>query len=224
MVVIERHKLAEQIYDVLKERIIKGNLKLGEELVLEKIAEDYAVSLTPIREAIRKLEGEMLVEEDGKKKLRVIDLSYTDLEKLYDFRLALELLGMEWGFERITHEECQRYLTGVEEIFQEGKDSKYLSNWEDKIDIDLHWMIITASGNRWLSESFLHLKNLIQMVAKIYTNYEKDRKSYKEHINIIKAIIKGDKRLAKNALQNHLNEAKSDLLFFYKNYREKENL
>lgn len=224
MVVIERYRLTEQIYNALKERIIKGNLKLGEELVLEKISEEYAVSLTPIREAIRKLEGEMLVEEDEKKKLKVINLSYTDIERLYDFRTALELLGIEWGFERISHEKCQRYLMDIEEIFKQNTDTKILSNWEDKHDIDLHWMIISASENRWLKESFLRYKNLIHIVAKIYTNFEKDKKSYKEHIDIVKAILSGDKRLAKIALHNHLKIAKSDLLFFYKNNMEKEIL
>jgi DNA-binding GntR family transcriptional regulator len=88
MAEIETRTLAEQIAERVRDDILSGRLAAGQRLSQEGLAEQYSVSRVPVRDALRQLQAEGLV--DGGRSAAVAELSVLDLEELYDMRMALE--------------------------------------------------------------------------------------------------------------------------------------
>ena len=87
---IETRTLAEQIAERLREDILSGAVAGGQRLSQEALAEQFRVSRVPVRDALRQLRAEGLIEGDGRSGMTVAELSALDLEELYDMRIALE--------------------------------------------------------------------------------------------------------------------------------------
>lgn len=100
--------LREVIFDTLREAIIAGELKPGERLMEVKLAEKMGVSRTPVREAIRKLELEGLVEMLPRKGAHVAELSVKDIMDVLEVRATLDGLATALAAERITDEEIKK--------------------------------------------------------------------------------------------------------------------
>ncbi|MGB3571280.1 MAG: GntR family transcriptional regulator, partial [Phormidesmis sp.] len=83
-------KLFSQTYVALRQEILSGSLASGEGLVEQALADRFAVSRTPIREAIRQLQQEGLIESDQRGGLRVSIITIADAVHLYDCRIGLE--------------------------------------------------------------------------------------------------------------------------------------
>jgi DNA-binding GntR family transcriptional regulator len=88
--VIETRTLAEQIAERLREEVLTGRLAAGERVSQEALAERYAVSRVPVRDALRILHGEGLVSADPRFGTTIAPLTTHDLDELYEMRVALE--------------------------------------------------------------------------------------------------------------------------------------
>ena len=82
--------IVDRVYDVLRERIIDGVLEGGLRLRQESLAEELGVSRTPLREALRRLESEGLVELETNRGARVVEVTVADMLASYEARLLLE--------------------------------------------------------------------------------------------------------------------------------------
>jgi DNA-binding GntR family transcriptional regulator len=90
MAEIETRTLAEQIAARLRDDILSGGLPGGQRLSQEALADQFRVSRVPVRDALRQLQAEGLVDGNGRTGVTVTELSLLDLEELYDMRIALE--------------------------------------------------------------------------------------------------------------------------------------
>jgi len=80
----------EQIYRAIKTDITSGKIKPGERLLEAKLATQYGVSRTPIREVIRQLESEQLADVEKRKGSTITKLSVEEIDKIYSLRILLE--------------------------------------------------------------------------------------------------------------------------------------
>lgn len=87
---VGRQSLTDQIVEVLRQRIVSGELPEGAKLRQEKLAAELGVSRVPLREAIRQLEGEGLVTTELHKGTVVSSLSLSEIEELFEMRMQLE--------------------------------------------------------------------------------------------------------------------------------------
>ncbi|SCG10660.1 transcriptional regulator, GntR family [Streptomyces sp. MnatMP-M27] len=92
-------------YEHVREAILRGKLKPGAWISQVKLAADVKVSRTPLREALRRLQTEGLVQLDFNRRVRVSPLSIPDLETLYSMRLATEPLAVMLSVPQLTVEE-----------------------------------------------------------------------------------------------------------------------
>lgn len=93
---VERARsLGRQVADVLRQRIVRGELLPGSRLVEEAVADEFAVSRGPVRDAITQLGFERLVEVRRPAGVFVVGLSLDDVDQLYSLRLALETLALQ---------------------------------------------------------------------------------------------------------------------------------
>lgn len=80
----------DQVQDALRERILSGAYEPGSRLILARLSDEHGSSLIPIREALRRLEGERLVVVETNRGARVTPLSLRDMNDVYETRVALE--------------------------------------------------------------------------------------------------------------------------------------
>jgi DNA-binding GntR family transcriptional regulator len=113
---IETRTLAEQIAERVRDDILSGRLEAGRRLSQEGLAEQYSVSRLPVRDALRELQAEGLVDASGRF-ATVAELSVLDLEELYDMRIALEPLLSRLATPRMRPEDVEemgRQLAAME--------------------------------------------------------------------------------------------------------------
>jgi DNA-binding GntR family transcriptional regulator len=100
--------LADQVYDVLHDAIISGELPAGSRLRIRDVAAQVGTSVMPVREAIRRLEEGGFAHREPHKGAVVKGLTLDELIHVYDVRKILELEAARLGSERITPEGCAR--------------------------------------------------------------------------------------------------------------------
>lgn len=198
--------LRNKVFKYIKAQIINGNYSPGESLVESKLAEDLGVSRTPIREAIRLLELEGLVETTPNKGAVVLGITRKDVEDIYAIRQLVEGLAARWAAENITEhdkKEMQKILDLMEFYAQRG-------NIDEVADLDneFHHAIYKASGSKILNLTLSNLHQYVQLARleslKIPNRPEK---TIAEHRAILDSFQAGDPDRAEAAVTEHVRQA-----------------
>jgi DNA-binding GntR family transcriptional regulator len=133
-------------YKGIRSSILSGDFEPGMQLKLQNLGNRYSISLIPVREALRVLEAEGLVESVRNKGARVAPISMADALDVYRLRLILETAALKMAFERIDDElikTLQQYQRAMRETFSTDRDG-YLS-----LHQKLHFAIYNRSGSKW---------------------------------------------------------------------------
>ena len=138
--------LSTNLYTELQEDVLTGKLKPGEKLTEQKICNEYKVSRTPVREALRQLEMDGLIENIPNRGAFVLGLSTQDLEDMFTLRKDYEIQAVRWAIERITEEEMQELEETFE--FMEFYTMKNDINKMININTAFHQIIYMATHNR----------------------------------------------------------------------------
>src|SRR5918992_3876036 len=102
------HRTAqERVEEALRQAILGGELSPGEPLVLDDLSDQLGVSRTPIREAMRALASEGLIDMDSFRSATVHTPSLEEAREIYDLRLVLDPIAVRRAVERITPEEIE---------------------------------------------------------------------------------------------------------------------
>lgn len=201
--------LREVIFNTLREAIIAGELKPGERLMEVKLAEKMGVSRTPVREAIRKLELEGLVDMIPRKGAHVAELSVKDIMDVLEVRASLDGLATSLASERITDEEIKE-LKHILTQFAAYSEKENLQGIIKK-DVEFHDLIYRASRNERLIQISSNLREQFQRFRVIYLkDYSSSKDLIKEHDSIFEAISRRDKEASREFAQIHIyNQQKS---------------
>lgn len=195
--------LREVIFDTIRQAIITGELKPGERLMEVQLAEKMGVSRTPVREAIRKLELEGLVEMLPRKGAHVADLSVKDMMDVLEVRTSLDGLATVLASKRIKPDEIKE-LKHVQAQFANYVEKENLQGTIKK-DVEFHDIIYRASRNDKL---ILIANNLREQVYRFRVIYLKDfispKEIVREHAEICDAVIRGDSEAAELLAQKHI--------------------
>src|SRR5689334_19305698 len=156
----------DAVYDALRSAIINSVLRPGERLNIDDLAERLGVSLTPVRGAIQQLATEGLVEIRPRSGTFVASLTPQDVDETFKIRCALECLAGEEAIEKITPNQLRRLkdlLRTLKRKVHNEDDRKA----HDRDNIELHEIILQASGNRRLQEMY-HALNAHIKIARIH--------------------------------------------------------
>jgi DNA-binding GntR family transcriptional regulator len=140
---IQRKSLPETLADSLRERILNGEFKEGDQLVQEVIAEEYEVSRMPVREALRQLEAAGLIQFVAHKSAVVTTIPIAQIAELFELRAMLEpdLLGRAIPLLTDEHlKASQHILLNLEEVYR----SKDISMW-GKLNWEFHRSLYDAA-------------------------------------------------------------------------------
>lgn len=195
--------LRDVVFTTLRQAILKGELKPGERLMEIQLADRLGVSRTPIREAIRKLELEGLVNMVPRKGAEVAKITEKDLNDVLEVRCALEELAVELACEKITKEEIQELRVAMSEFKKAIIDKDVTASAEK--DVEFHDIIFHATHNDRLVQM---LNNLREQMYRYRIEYLKDVDTHaaliQEHEAIIKNLEDANVDKAKDNIKNHI--------------------
>jgi DNA-binding GntR family transcriptional regulator len=140
--------LSEEAYDVLRGAILSGRLAPGARIVEADIARQMAISRSPVREAVRKLEREGMVEYKPRRGTVVVGLSRDDVADAYQLRAHLEAYGAGLAATRATEQQLDTLATLIEQmrICAAAQDLPRLV----AVDVEFHRSLCELSGSRRL--------------------------------------------------------------------------
>lgn len=210
--------LREVIFNSLREAIIIGELRPGERLMEVQLAEKMGVSRTPVREAIRKLELEGLVNMIPRKGAHVAELSVKDIMDVLEVRASLDGLATSLASERITDDELKelKYINGQFASYIEKENL----NGSIKKDVEFHDIIYKASRNDKLISILNNLREQVQRFRVIYLkDYGSPVNLIKEHNEIFEAVSTRNTEFARNFAKAHILNQEATILNSVRNQK-----
>lgn len=204
--------IAGQIFEHLEQEILIGKYKRGEVLTELKLSEALGVSRTPIREALRRLEQEHLIEETSRGAV-VVGITEKDLEDIYEIRLNLEGLAAQRAAENATDEQLEAMREVIElQHYYADKNNDQADKIKD-LDSQFHEMLYRFSGSEIFVQTLLPLhKKLIKFRKASVTRHGRAVQSAAEHESIFEAIKSRDCEKAKELTLYHINKAKNNIM------------
>lgn len=190
----------------LREDILRGELRPGSSLVLADLAERFAMSVMPIREAIRRLQTEGLVEQIPHRGARVSEVSVSDLEDLYRTRIPLETLATRLAADRFTEADYERLSKVLKEYVQaysEGDDGRGRER-HAAFQLGLY----EVSRSRWLMRTIGPLWDAAQRYQRLSIRLRGSlQERQEEHKRILERCRERDADAAAAALEEHLRRS-----------------
>jgi DNA-binding GntR family transcriptional regulator len=196
--------IAQPLYERIKHDVVAGALAPGAPLVETLLAERYAVSRTPVREALRQLERDGLVERVGRS-MRVRYFTPEQIYEIYEVRGILEGAAARAAAERHTAFDADRLRDLVARL-EEGEDDA-----EQRMQLNraFHAAIWRAGHNSILVEQIERL--YVTSIGHMSTTLADERRwrdSIDEHRRLLAAIVEGDGDEAERLTLEHLRAAR----------------
>ena len=202
--------LADQVFEKLENDIIHGAYPRGEILTELKLVEQLGVSRTPIREALRRLEQERLIEDAGKGS-RVIGISEDDVKDIMEIREKIEGLASYYATINMTEEGRKElaHIVDLQDFYFAKGDSEHLR----QVDDEFHSLICRLSRRSVLIDTLIPLHRKTRRYRRIaMEDRNRSAKTMKEHRAMYEAIISGDANLAMELTNQHIANAKIHML------------
>lgn len=200
-----RVRLVDEVAQLLRERIYSGAFPLGTKLRQEQLAEQLRVSRTPLREALRVLERDGLVQSEPGRGVRVIEADTTALVEAYNLREVVDGVAARLAAERATPEDVQGLLDQLD-LQREAVDP-----WDagayTLTNVEFHARLMGLSANRFVMAQL----PLVRMTAQVFAPVmlmpvERGRAAVAEHTTIVDAIAAGDPERAEHCARAHIRE------------------
>ncbi|HXZ37399.1 MAG TPA: GntR family transcriptional regulator [Thermodesulfobacteriota bacterium] len=199
------------IFEDLKMSIMQGTFKPRERLIERNLAARFAVSRTPIREALHKLAAMGMVRIIPNQGAMVADFSLQDIESLYFVRLHLERLAGRLACSKVTKEEINTLVTlnqGLKKAMAWDDFSKMVEK-----DQQFHLTLIRFSKNPFLIKAIEDLRLKSYPFSYYYWRSNQYlRSSLADHNRMIHALRNRDFRLMDTLIEGQLNNSKSRYL------------
>jgi len=204
---INENTLTNEIADIVRERILKGEYQIGEKIKESSIAQELNVSRTPIREAFKMLEEEGLLDYLPNRGCYAKGFTKRDVSDIYTVREALEEIAMTWACERITDEEIDKLEEQCElmDFYTKKRDVQKILT----MNSSFHDIIYNSTGSRFLAQVLRSYKGYLDKTRKsVFYREEFLDSIQEEHKAIFEAVKSRDKDLAVAAIKKHLASSK----------------
>jgi len=208
--------LRDQVAEEIRRAILAGRYKPGERLVEDRLARDFGVSRNPVREALRALASEGLIEVTARRGAAVAALGADDAFEMVEVRAALEGLNARLAARRrdaVTLKRLQEVLRRGTEIaaLDHGRDPGRRTERLTELNARFHDALAAAGSNRVLADLMRSLRERTSPVFSPLSGARAER-SWGEHAEILKAVIAGDEDLACLLATRHVLGAGTDYL------------
>jgi DNA-binding GntR family transcriptional regulator len=199
-------------YDAVRERIASGTVVPGEWLREHTVATSLGLSRTPVREALRLLAAEGVVELVQNRGARVVDWTPDDIDEAYRLRALIEGYGAGLAARR-ADADCVAELRALQDRYEGALASDGSVATVAQCNDDFHAAVLAASGSTRLS-ALLSAVSSAPLVRRVLHGYDTDdrQRSVVAHRDIVTAIENGDDELATSAMSSHILAARYSAL------------
>lgn len=212
---VRRKAYGEQVTEYLRDAIVRGELPVGKRLVEEHLAEQFGVSRGPVRDALRRLEIEGLVESRGIGTY-VIGITETDIDELYSLRQAVECLAVDLAMER-TADSGWGEMTALVGVLEKAADSHDREAFA-AADIQFHSLIYALSGHRRLSDIWHQYAPILTTLLRTTIFVDVDlHESAAKHRLLLELMTSGDQMAVAAELRDHLEGSHQRMLHARRN-------
>lgn len=218
--------LSDHVFHRIQTAIVRGEIQPGSKISEPELARSYGISRGPLREAIRRLEGQKLVVRIPHAGARVVALSTAELLELYEIRESLEGMACRLAAERMSDEEIADLRNVLDTHandpqFQAGRDY-----YQQEGDYDFHYRIIQGSGNRTLSNLLCNeLYQLVRMYRIQFSSTpNRPQQAFTEHQRILEAIANRDGELAELLMRRHIAASRKNVERHYQDAGVKKSV
>ncbi|EKF19419.1 GntR family transcriptional regulator [Nitratireductor pacificus] len=200
---LDGQPLADGLARQLEREIIDGLIKPGEELDERRLAERFGVSRTPIREALRRLDVERLVELRPRRSAIVRSLTAQNLAQMFEVLSGLEAFAAECAARRMNQQQIEQLQhihleTGA--VVKAGDRDGF-----DRLNFLFHQEIYQGAGNPYLHEQLEGLRTKLAPYRRwLLRRLDRMRQSHNEHAAILAAIETGDGARAAAEMRRHI--------------------
>ena len=197
--------LADQVFEHIERDILSGKYERGEIIPESKLSAVLGVSRTPIREALRRLEQEHLIEESGKGSI-VIGISEKDLEDIFLIRKQLECLAASMAAKNHTDEQLAELKETLElqEFYVTKADTEHVKYMDNKF----HRILYKLTGSTVFYDTLVPLHRKIQKYRRAsLQSKSRAKESVLEHRKVYEAIASRDEDLAAKTVLEHIENA-----------------
>jgi DNA-binding GntR family transcriptional regulator len=200
---LKRRTLSSVIHDGLRQEIVSGRLKPGERLWPEDIAEQFGVSVIPVREGLRSLEATGLVVSSPNRGVFVRALSIVELEHVLVIRQTLEALALTEAMPHVTND----VIAELKRINEEVLASDFGEGWLEH-NREFHFGLYALSENDILlgliSQMWTRMEPYLQVYRSSTTDFSRP---LEEHARLIAALRDKDLELALDIQREHIANA-----------------
>jgi DNA-binding GntR family transcriptional regulator len=206
--------LGEQAYEAIRDAIITLRLPPGQMVFENQLAGTFGISRTPVREAIRKLTVEELIEVLPQRGSRIAFISEQKVKETVFVRESLETsafcyVAKLWNAKDDRCREMQKQILHnlEEQRLAQHEPEKFLH-----LDEQFHRLILQFLGNSTLLTVIFHMRGHLNRVRYLALEQLNDMgKLYKEHEALFHSITRNDEAETARVLKTHLNKMKGDL-------------
>lgn len=203
--------LGGKVFEAIEQAILGGTYAAGDSLTELGLSAELGVSRTPVREALRQLELEGLVQSVPNKGTVVVGISQKDIEDIYTIRMSIEGLACEWAAQKINGKELEKLkeIIELQEFYAQKND--VLQVWQ--LDRKFHETIYDASRSRPLKHTLTNFHNYIQKARELsFKSGGRTALSVKEHRDIYEAVTQHDGEKARVLTRQHIANARENFL------------
>lgn len=200
----------DRAYRHIREQVTAGRYAAGDRLREEELSETIGVSRTPIREAIRRLAAEGLVEFLSHRGAHVASWSDEQLTEIFEFRALIEGHGAQRAAARISREALDR----LEELATQMEDAR-ASRADDAVEVisvannEFHQLIVEHAGSEHLTSFFAKVVQ-IPLVHRTFRRYAPEHlaRSFRQHRELVDALRARDPGWAEAVMRSHILSAR----------------
>ncbi len=215
MATLKRSTLAELAYEELQEQIVSGRLPAGQRLLADELADSLAISQTPVKEALARLEREGLVEGEARRGSAVRRFTLGDIEEIYQARTLIEVEAARIGV--ATGRADRAFVAAIRGIFV--RQMRFVEKRREdalveaiRLDRVFHELIVGLARNRLMAGWHRMALRQTQTIRNYsLSHYDVDR-TRREHADIVEALAAGEAALVVAALSAHLTASRDEFL------------
>jgi|MTBAKSStandDraft_1061840.scaffolds.fasta_scaffold02805_6 DNA-binding GntR family transcriptional regulator len=203
--VLLRQYLCDEVTRIIKLRIFNLEYPRGSRLLVESLAQDLNVSMTPVREGLKSLVAEGLIVYDGKS-YSVFNPTEKEIADIFNIRRMLERLSASLAA-RHMEEADLTYLFGM---YRRDDVHRYMGEQSELINVDkiFHSKILEGADNPRLANMLESVEEQCWLIrawcyAQVFPKWYVER-TIEEHLNILHAIKARDEQSAGAAMEQHI--------------------
>jgi DNA-binding GntR family transcriptional regulator len=197
--------MADRAYLAVRDQLIMLRIQPGEPIDDDRLAESLGIGRTPVREALKRLEGDRLVVSFPRRGTFATGLDIADLAHISEIRVQLEPLAARRAAERApraTRTDLDDLASRIDRLDVARADRSDVMRW----DLTVHRAIYRAAGNPHLEDVLIRYDNLATRIHCMFLDRlsTPDMHIVTEHVALLHAIAKGDADRADDLAREHV--------------------